>query len=170
MIKKSIRTKTKSHLLTPVGMLITGLALGIIIRLLDIYTTNLGNIFSQIAVWVLLGTIISIYSATPKAAMFHILPFCVGMILTYYVTAIVTNGVYNKIYIFGWSVFALCSPLLAYIAWMTKCKGVIPKMISIGIIVVSLLSSIVLFHHLRFYDFIITSLLIYFLFFKKIDR
>ena len=66
------RTNMKKHLLNPAGMFLTGLALGIIIRLLDLYTTNLGNIFSQLAVWILLGTIISIYSATPKAAMLHI--------------------------------------------------------------------------------------------------
>lgn len=160
----------KKYLLNPVGMLITGLVLGIIIRLLDIYTTNLGNIFSQIAVWILLGTIISIYSTTPKAAMFNILPFCLGMLLTYYTVAFITNGVYSKIYIFEWVIFALCSPLLGYIAWMTKCTGFIAKLISVGIIFVSLLSSIVLFEHLRIYDFVIAGFLIYFLFYKKIDR
>ena len=160
----------KKYILNPTGMLITGLVLGIIIRLLDIYTTNLGNIFSQIAVWILLGTIISIYSATPKAAMFNIFPFCMGMLLAYYAVAIATNGVYNKIYILGWMVFALFSPLFGYIVWMAKCKGVIAKLISIGIIFVSLLSSVILFEHLRIYDFVISGLLIYFLFYKKIDR
>ena len=160
----------KKHLLNPVGMLITGLVMGIIIRLLDIYTTNMGNIFSQIAVWILLGTIISIYSATPKAAMCNIFPFCIGMLLTYYAVAIVTNGVYNKTYIFGWMIFALCSPFLGYIVWMAKCKGIIAKLISAGIIFISLLSSIVLFEHLRIYDFVIAALLAYFLFYKKIAR
>lgn len=160
----------KKYLLNPVGMFITGLVLGIIIRLLDIYTTNLGNIFSQIAVWILLGTIISIYSATPKAAMFHVFPFCLGMLLTYYAVAIVTNGVYNKTYIFGWMIFALCSPLLGYITWFTKHTGFLAKLISVGIIFTSLLSSIILFDHLRIYDFIISGLLIYFLFYKKINR
>lgn len=160
----------KKYLLNPVGMLITGLVQGIIIRLLDIYTTNLGNIFSQIAVWILLGTIISIYSATPKAAMLNIFPFCMGMLLTYYAVAIITNGVYNKIYLFGWMIFALCSPLLGYIVWMAKCKGIIAKLISVGIIFVSLLSSFVLFDHLRIHDFVIAGLLVYFMFCKKIDR
>ena len=93
-----------------------------------------------------------------------------GMLLTYYAVAIVTNGVYNKIYIFGWMIFALCSPLLGYIVWMAKCKGIIAKFISAGIIFISLLSSIILFEHLRIYDFVIAGLLIYFLFYKKIDR
>ena len=160
----------KKYLLNPIGMFLTGLILGIIIRLLDIYTTNLGNIFSQIAVWILLGTIVSIYSATPKDAMFNIFPFCMGMLLTYYAVAILIHGVYNKIYIFGWMIFALCSPFLGYVTWMTKRTGFAAKFISVGIVFISLLSGIILFDHLRIYDFIISGLLIYFLFYKKIDR
>ena len=118
----------------------------------------------------LLGTVISIYSATPKAAMFHIFPFCMGMLLTYYAVAIVTNGVYHKKYIFGWMILALCSPFLGYLAWMAKRKGVIAKLIRVGIILISLLSSMIMFDHLRIYDFVIAGLLIYFLFYKKIDR
>ena len=160
----------KKYLLNPAGMLIAGLILGILIRLLDIYTTNLGNIFSQLAVWILLGTLISIYSATPKAAMFHIFPFCMGMLLAYYAMAIVTNGVYHKIYIVGWMILALCSPLLGYLAWMAKRTDFLAKLIRVGIIFVSLLSSVILFDRLRIYDFMIAGLLIYFLFYKKIDR
>lgn len=51
-----------------------------------------------------------------------------------------------------------------------KGPGVFPKIISVGIVAVSVLSSIVLFDRLRFYDFIIGGILIYFLFFKKIKR
>ena len=37
-----------------------GLIFGVISRLLDIYTQNLGDIFSQMAIWILIGTLISI--------------------------------------------------------------------------------------------------------------
>ena len=160
----------KKYLLNPAGMLITGMVLGIIIRLLDLYTTNLGNIFSQMAVWILLGTIISIYSATPKAAMCNIFPFWVGMRLTYYAVAMITNGVDHTIYLFGWMIVALFSPFLGCLAWMTKRTGFMAKLIRVGIIFASFLSSIVLFDHLRIYDFVIAGLLVYFLFCKKIDR
>lgn len=36
----------KKYILNPISMFILGLLLGIVARLLDIYTTNLGNIFS----------------------------------------------------------------------------------------------------------------------------
>ena len=97
-------------------MFLLGLSLGVISRLLDIYTEILGNIFSQMAIWILLGTLIAIFSPTKKKAMLNIFPFC------------------------------------------------------IGIVAVSVLLSILMFDRLRFYDFIIDALLIYFLFFKKLER
>ncbi|MDD6094215.1 MAG: hypothetical protein PUC29_00510, partial [Clostridia bacterium] len=81
-----------------------------------------------------------------------------------------SHGVYSKEFILGWTVFALCSPIMAYFAWLTKERGVFPKIVSTGIVAVSLLSSILLFDRLRFYDIIIDGALIFFLFFKKIDR
>ncbi|MDO4469874.1 MAG: DUF6518 family protein [Bacillota bacterium] len=152
-------------ILTPFSMLTAGLLLGIISRLLDVYTQNLGNIFSQMAIWILLGTLISIYSETRKKAMINVFLFCTGMIFTYYVTAAITNGIYSKLFITGWTVFAFCSPLFAGFAWITKEKGIFPRIISIGIVGVSVLSSIILFDGFRIYDVLINGILIYFLFF-----
>lgn len=160
----------KIKILTPLPMFIIGLLLGAISRLLDIYTTNLGNIFSEMSIWILFGVIISIYSTNKKDAMVNMLLFCIGMLLTYYFTAYITKGIYSNSYIIGWTIFALCSPIFAYFTWMTKEKGNFPKIISIGIILVSVLSSIILFDKLRIYDYIIDGLLFYYLFVKKIER
>ena len=86
----------KEKVLNPIMMFIIGLILGIISRLLDIFTQNLGNIFSQMAIWILLGVLISIYSKTKKKAMLNIFLFCLGMLITYYLMAIITKGVYSK--------------------------------------------------------------------------
>lgn len=160
----------KRIVLNPISMFFIGLILGIVSRLLDIYTQNLGNIFSQMAIWILFGVLISIYSSSKRRAMLNILPFCIGMLITYYFVAFVTNGVYSTVFIAGWTVFAFISPLMAYLTWMTKENGVFPKIISIGIIAVSLLSSAVLFDRIRFYDIIINGITAYFLFVKKIER
>ena len=50
----------KNRILHPAVMLAAGLLLGVGSRLLDIYTQNLGNIFSQMAVWILMGTLIAV--------------------------------------------------------------------------------------------------------------
>ncbi len=155
-------------LLNPFMMFIIGLILGVISRLFDIYTQNLGNIFSGLAIWILFGVLISINSKTKKKAMINIFPFCIGMLLTYYFVAFITNGVYSKNYIIGWTIFALFSPIMAYFTWQTKEDGILPRLISIGIVLVSVLLTIILFDRLRIYDYIINLILIYVLFFKKV--
>ena len=160
----------KKIVLNPISMFFIGLILGVVSRLFDIYTQNLGNIFSQMAIWILFGVLISIYSSSKRKAMLNILPFCIGMLITYYFVAFITKGVYSTVFIIGWTVFALLSPIMAYFAWMTKEKGVFPKIIGIGIIIVSLLSSVILFDRIRFYDIIINVITAYFLFVRKIKR
>lgn len=160
----------RKRILNPFAMLLFGLLIGFISRLLDIFTTNLGEIFSQMAIWILLGTLISIYSKTAKKAMLNVLTFCLGMLFTYYLIAALSHGVYSINYIIGWTVFALCSPVMAFFAWYTKGSGVFPRIVSAGIIAVSVLSSIILFDKLRIYDLVINGALFYFLFIKKVDR
>lgn len=162
--------KNHQNILNPISMLLSGLFLGTAARLLDIYTQNLGEIFSQMSIWILIGTLIAIYSPTKRSAMCNIFPFCIGMLLTYYATAMLTHGVYGWSFIIGWTVFAFLSPIMAYFAWMAKERGSFPKIIGVGIVLVSILSSILLFDRLHIYDFVIDGLLIYFLFFKRIDR
>lgn len=151
-------------------MLLAGLLLGIAARLFDIYFQNLGEIFSQRAIWILLGIGITIYSPTKNAAIGNIFPFCMGMLATYYVTAAITHGIYSRTFIIGWTLFALASPVMAYFAWMAKEPGAFSKIIAAGIAAVSVMSSVLLFDHLRLYDFVIDGVLIYILFFKKIKR
>ena len=165
-MKRSVQEK----FLNPAVMLLFGLLLGAASRLFDLYTALLGDIFSQMAIWILLGTLIAVYSPSKKRAMLNILPFCLGMLVTYYAVAILTKGVYGRAYIIGWTVFALFSPLLAYLTWMTKQPGVWPKLIAAGILGVSLYSSLFLFGGFHLYDAVINLLLAYILFFKKIDR
>lgn len=162
-----MKSSRRSFLLNPLSMLLAGLLLGIAARLFDIYFQNLGEIFSQMAIWILLGTGIAIYSPTKKAAMGNIFPFCMGMLATYYVTAAITHGVYSRTFIIGWTLFALASPVMAYFAWMAKEPGAFSKIIAAGIAAVSVMSSVLLFDHLRLYDFVIDGVLIYILFFKK---
>lgn len=165
----AMKTYRQSKFLNPWVMFLTGLAIGVASRLFDIYFVNLGELFSQMAIWILIGTLISIYSPTRKAAMLNIFPFCIAMLITYYATAIITDGVYGWSFIFGWTVFALFSPLMAFLAWTAKCDGAFAKLIACGIVLSAPLSSLILFESVRFHDFVITAVLLYFLFFKNID-
>ena len=159
----------KNKILNPIIIFLIGLMLGIVSKLFDIYTEILGNIFSEFAVWILFGTLISIYSDNKKKAMINVFLFCIGMLITYYLTAHITHSVYGWTFIKGWTLFACVSHVFAYFTWMTKEKGVLSLIIRIGIIGVSIFSSLFLFTF-NVFDLIINLILIYFLFFKKIKR
>lgn len=159
----------KKIVLNPLTMFVFGCVLGVLSKLFDIHTKVLGNIFSEFSIWILLGTLIAIYSDTKTKAMINVFVFCIGMLLTYYLTAEITNAVYGMSFVKGWTIFACVSPLFAYFTWMTKEKGVFAKIISIGIIAVSIFCSVFLFS-LDIFDVVINIILIYYLFFKKIKR
>ena len=85
----------KNKILNPIIIFIIGLILGIVSKLFDIYTEILGNVFSEFAVWILFGTLISIYSDNKKKAMINVFLFCIGMLITYYLTAHITHSIYG---------------------------------------------------------------------------
>lgn len=163
-------------ILNPISMFIIGILFGIISKVLDIYDNTqyfgftFGKMFSELSIWVLIGVLISIYSENKKKAMVNILPFCIGMLISYYVMAEFTNSIYGYIFIKGWLIFALFSPIMAYFTWITKEKGIFPKIISISIIIVTIMLDLIIFGGPRIYDFIIVIILFYLLFIKKIKR
>lgn len=120
----------RNKLLYPISMFIVGAILGVISKLFDIHTEILGNIFSEFAIWILLGTLISIYSENKKKAMINVFLFSIGMLITYYLMAHITNSVYSWRFIKGWTIFACVSPIFAYFTWMTKEKGTLSIIIN----------------------------------------
>lgn len=148
---------------------VCGLAMGCISRLLDIYTSDLGNIFSQPAVWILIGTALTLYAATDRRAMLSVFLFNICMVAAYYAVAILSNGVYGVSFIIGWTVVAVLSPILSRIVRICKRRGALSTIISVGIVLCSVLSSVIMFDRLRVYDFVIDAVLIWLLFFKKFD-
>ena len=73
--------KCRIAILPPLCLLFAGAALGVLSKMLDIYTTNLGNVFSELSIWILLGTLIAFFSRTKAQACVNILPFCLGCLL-----------------------------------------------------------------------------------------
>ena len=168
--------KIKKYILHPISKFIIGLVTGIIIKLIDIHFRvqhfgfSLSDIFSELGIWILIGVIISLFSKNKKYAMLNIFLFSIGMLITYYITAEVTNSVYGWTFIKGWSVFACLSPMLAYLVTLTKEKGLLSLIIKIGIILVYLITNIIIFGGPRIYDIVFILILIYLLFIKKYKK
>lgn len=151
----------------PLNMIVIGLIFGFVIRMFDIYTQVLGNIFSSISIYILIGVLITLNSKNKWYAMINVFVFLISMLLTYYLTAYITHGVYGKSFIIGWTVFAFLSPIMAYFVYLTKNNNLFAKIIKIGILIVTVVFPIILFDKLYFYDYLVIMALIYILYLKK---
>lgn len=147
-------------------MLLLGLAAGALTRLADIHTQILCSVFSELSVWILVGVVIVLGCDSRRRACLDIFLFCAGMLITYYLVAEYTNGIWGWSFVYGWAAFTLLTPVLAYLTWFVKSGGVFGRVISIGIILVTLISS-VFYGGPHFYDIIICLALAYLLLVKK---
>lgn len=128
------------------------------VKLMDIYTAHLGNIFSQMSVWIFTCSVLAVYSSTPRRAAVNVFLFCAGMLLTYYLTAEGMHSPYSMTFVYGWSVFSLFSPVLAFFTWYAKGKGAVSRLLTAGIVVVLLVLAVLLFDRIRISDLVFAVL------------
>lgn len=140
------------------GIMACGLITGVGVKLMDIYTAHLGNIFSQMSVWIFLCSVLAVYSSTPRRAAVNVFLFCAGMLLTYYLTAEGMHSPYSMTFVYGWSVFSLFSPVLAFFTWYAKGKGTVSRLLTAGIVVVLLVLAVLLFDRIRISDLVFAVL------------
>lgn len=140
------------------GIMACGLITGVGVKLMDIYTVHLGNIFSQMSVWIFLCSVLAVYSSTPRRAAVNVFLFCAGMLLTYYLTAEGMHSPYSMTFVYGWSVFSLFSPVLAFFTWYAKGKGAVSRLLTAGIVVVLLVMAVLLFDRIRISDLVFAVL------------
>ena len=140
------------------GIMACGLITGVGVKLMDIYTVHLGNIFSQMSVWIFICSALAVYSSTPRRAAVNVFLFCAGMLLTYYLTAEGMHSPYSMTFVYGWSVFSLFSPVLAFFTWYAKGKGAVSRLLTAGIVVVLLVMAVLLFDKIRISDLVFAVL------------
>ena len=128
----------KRKILISAGIALSGLLLGVFQKYIDggvemqqiFESLDIVNYFGRFAVWLLLGTVISVYASTPVRAAVNTFIFFISMVSAYYLYCNFISGFLPTSYMMIWIVLSFASPLIAYICWYAKGKGMIAVAIS----------------------------------------
>ncbi len=91
---------------------------------------NVVNYFGRLSIWILLGTIISVYSKSPLRASINTFSFLISMLMGYYLYCNYVLDFLPKTYMMIWVVIACVSFFMAYMCWYAKGKGVFATVLS----------------------------------------
>ena len=138
--KPSENVSFKRQTAITLGVILLGFLLGILQKWIDgtggnnlpliLQQLDIGNYFGRLAIWILLGTIISVYSESPLRAAINTFIFFISMLAGYYLYCNYVLGFLPRTYMMMWMVIAFASFFMAYICWYAKGEGIIAIFIS----------------------------------------
>ena len=133
-------------------VLLLGVGLGLLAKWLDelapdgeiwwhriLERLDLGNVFSGLAVWLVLALAIAVFSATPLRAALHVFLFFAGMCVSYHVYTVVFSGFDPGGYMRIWYGLTLLSPVFAVFCWYGK--GPSPVSVAIDCLILAVLAA-----------------------------
>ena len=142
--KSSLNLSFKRQIVITLGVILLGFLLGILQKWVDgtggsnlpvmLQQLDIGNYFGRLAIWIFLGTLVSVYSESPLRAAINTFMFFISMLAGYYLYCNYVLGFLPRAYMMMWIVISFASFFMAYICWYTIGEGFIAIFISSVII------------------------------------
>ncbi len=147
------KSKPGKGLLTDVGasflVLIFGTALGILAKYLDgmdfdhfnillsiAARLDLGNVLTEMAIWLVMALAVSALSRSPLKAAINVFLFFVGMDISYHISSVLIKGFDPGSYMLIWYGITLVSPILGIICWYARGDSIISILLDIPILTI----------------------------------
>ena len=131
-------------------LLLAGAVLGAVSKWSDLHNPFLAEMTSGIALWILLASLIAMYSRDALRGGLNSLLILGGMLAAYYAAAEILGVGWSKNDLIGWSVIALVSPVLGYLLWCVRER--FPLLVNVGIILVQVGATCFLFRRIGVFD------------------
>jgi len=109
----------KRELLYSLTVVVFGLLFGCVAKATDSISL-IGDIGTDLGVWVFIVSIIAAFSSRPRFAMINTPVFLLSMLTSYYLYGQLILGFFPKAYMMGWLVMALISPIGGLIVWFAR--------------------------------------------------
>lgn len=145
-IRKPEEHTKRTTAATAAVCLIFGIALGLFAKWLDnlgldsgiwwhrlIEQFDLGNFFSDIAIWLLAAFAIAVFSASAIQAAVNVFVFFAGMCAAYHLYTVLFAGFNPASYMMLWYGITILSPLFAAFCWYARGTGAAAIILDIGI-------------------------------------
>ena len=152
-IRAPKRTGKKNAVIATVLFLLVGIILGLFAKRLDDLALDdtiwwhriaekldLGNFFSEPAVWLLAALLIAVFSRSAFRAAWNVFAFFAGMCAAYHAYTVLFSGFNPASYMLIWYGLTLLSPILAAFCWYARGAGPVPVLLDGAILAVFLLS------------------------------
>ena len=177
--KPSKNVSLNRQIVITLGIILFGFFLGVFQKWIDgtggsylplvLQQLDIGNYFGRLAIWILLGTIISVYSESPLRAAVNTFVFFISMLAGYYLYCNCILGFFPRTYMMMWIVIAFASFFMAYICWYAKGEGFAAIFISsiiIGVLLaqafnLNVKQGFYMYHHLEVITWIISVMLLH---------
>lgn len=101
---------------------------------------DIGNYFGRLAIWILIGTAISVYAASPRLAGVNTFCFFISMVAGYYLYCHYVLGFLPRSYMMIWVLMSFASFFLAMVCWYAKGEGA-PAVLLSAVILGALLAA-----------------------------
>ena len=147
-----------SRLAALLAMILLGAAAGLVAKWADFSSQLLGNVLSELPIWILFGLLIARFSGSPGRAAAHAFAFFLAMIPADYLAAEWMGGVYGMSFVYGWTVVACLSPFAAWAAWYAFGRGWLPTLLSVAVVAAAALSDVVVLRRLNIRDLALAAL------------
>ena len=142
--KSSLNLSFKRQIVITLGVILLGFLLGILQKWVDgtggsnlpvmLQQLDIGHYFGRLAIWIFLGTLVSVYSESPLRAAINTFMFFISMLAGYYLYCNYVLGFLPRAYMMMWIVISFASFFMAYICWYAIGEGFIAIFISSVII------------------------------------
>ncbi len=123
----------KADIFYSLCIIVLGAGLGYISKRMDSISI-IGQITTELGIWVFAAAIVAAYSRKPIYAAANVVLFFLAMLGAYYAYGKIALGFFPKAYFMGWLAASFASGLYGFVVWFSKGKDIIAILASAAVV------------------------------------